>query len=251
MLFRKLCNQPAMFKTIDMFLPEPYMELPYDFNSMTRFAVDRSAGGLLDITLLVLVDDHTLMYIADRSKNLKRLRLELCYLSNEGLVEAIKKLPMLEELQLIACEFLVAATVEALGHTCSSLRSFSLTSVGYKTRAVAVIGNEKARRIAKSMPQLRHLQIIGNNMTNEGLKAILDGCPLLESLDLRACFHIDLSGDLGKRCERIKRVRYPNDSTKDYGWNACVEESRYAKRKNEGGCQADGQNLGFFDLGYF
>lgn len=45
MLFRKLCKQPAMFRIFDLFLPDAYMDLPYNVNVMTRFAVDRSAGG--------------------------------------------------------------------------------------------------------------------------------------------------------------------------------------------------------------
>lgn len=218
MLFRKLCKQPAMFKIIDMFLPDAFMDLPCDLNVMTRFAVDRSAGGLIGISLEQLCDDDTLMYIVERSKNLKRLVLQhYVYVSDKGLIEAVKKLPTLEELQLIICKFCDDA-VEAVGHACPSLKSFSLNQVASKNPEFAEFGDQEACAIARSMPQLRHLQLIGSDMTNEGLKAILDGCLLLESLDLRGCFHINLSGDLGRRCERIKRVRYPNDSTEDYAW---------------------------------
>ena len=44
---------------------------------------------------------------------------------------------------------------------------------------------DEALAIAETVPGLRHLQLFGNRMTNDGLKAILDGCPQLESLDLR------------------------------------------------------------------
>ena len=40
--------------------------------------------------------------------------------------------------------------------------------------------------------------------------------PELESLDLRKCFHVTLSGYLGKYAERIKVLRHPNDSTDNY-----------------------------------
>ena len=40
--------------------------------------------------------------------------------------------------------------------------------------------------------------------------------PELESLDLRKCFHVTLSGYLGKYAERIKVLRHPNDSTGNY-----------------------------------
>ena len=39
--------------------------------------------------------------------------------------------------------------------------------------------NEEAVAIAKNMPELRPLQIIGNKLMNDGLLAILDGCPQL------------------------------------------------------------------------
>jgi F-box/leucine-rich repeat protein 2/20 len=48
------------------------------------------------------------------------------------------------------------------------------------------------------------------------LEAILDGCPLLEFLDLQRCFHLYLSGRLGKRCrDRIKTLVLPNDIDED------------------------------------
>jgi len=72
--------------------------------------------------------------------------------------------------------------------------------------------NDDAIAIAKTMPKLRHLSMFGNLLTNVGLHAILDGCPLLESVVLRNCFHLDLSGSLGKRCrDEIKDLVLPTD----------------------------------------
>uniref|UniRef100_A0A803M4A4 Uncharacterized protein n=2 Tax=Chenopodium quinoa TaxID=63459 RepID=A0A803M4A4_CHEQI len=226
MLFRKLCKQPSLFKVVDMTLPDAYMDLDFDANVLTRFIVDRSCGCLLDIYLEFLCDDDTLMYIVDRSRNLKHLRIgNYIYISGEGLIEAVKKLPALEELEIIICNDYSADDIEAIGHACPSLKAFSFNDVGSKTLDFTC--NEEALAIAKSMRNLRNLQLIGSGITNEGLKAILDGCPLLESLDLRACFHIDLSGDLGKRCEQIKRLRRPYDSTADYSHQACADDPEH------------------------
>ncbi|CAJ2640786.1 unnamed protein product [Trifolium pratense] len=72
--------------------------------------------------------------------------------------------------------------------------------------------NDDAFVIAKTMPELRHLSMIDNRLTNVGLEAILDGCPLLESLDLQNCFLLDLRGSLGKRCcDQIKDFVLPPD----------------------------------------
>ncbi|PRQ27963.1 putative leucine-rich repeat domain, L domain-containing protein [Rosa chinensis] len=54
--------------------------------------------------------------------------------------------------------------------------------------------------IAGTMHGLHHLMLLGNEMTNEGLCAILDGCPHLESLDLRQCLNLTLEGNMGRRC---------------------------------------------------
>lgn len=68
------------------------------------------------------------------------------------------------------------------------------------------------------MPGLRHLQLVGNELTNKGLHAILDGCPYLESLDLRKCFNVDLDEEeMGQRCGvQIEDLKCPNDSIHDY-----------------------------------
>ncbi|XP_074286037.1 putative F-box/LRR-repeat protein 9 [Silene latifolia] len=257
MLFRRICKQPVTFRTINMTVPSDhrYVNLPRNLDNMTRYAIDSSAGGLIDIYLEYQsgykyhdIPHRTLTYITERCKNLKHLRLGYVYnisLPDERLIEAVKKLPMLEEIQMIRCSF-SHKTVEAIGHACPSLTSFGLNGVccklpdnmcndedyisydeEYMSNDEIYVRNEEALAISKSMPKLRHLQLIGNSMNNEGLKAILDGCPHLKSLDLRSCFHIDLSGDLGcfhidlsgdlgKRLANV-HLLYPNDSTADYG----------------------------------
>lgn len=77
-----------------------------------------------------------------------------------------------------------------------------------------VVFNEHAIAIAKNFPGLRNLELVGNEMTDVGLQAVLDGCPHLESLDLRCCFNIRMQGNLQKRCkEQIKRLFLPHDGT--------------------------------------
>ncbi|XP_074288391.1 putative F-box/LRR-repeat protein 9 [Silene latifolia] len=244
MLFRRICKQPATFRTINMTVPKRhYVNLLWSLNNLTRYAINSSAGGLIDVYLEYRsgykyhdIPHRTLTYITERCKNLKHLRLGYVYnlsLTAERLIEAVKKLPMLEEIQMIHCSF-SHKTVEAIGHACPSLTSFGLNGVCCKLPDNTsndedywsndedymsndkYICNDEALAISKSMPKLRHVQLIGNSMNNEGLKTILDGCPHLKSMDLRSCLHIDLSGDLGKRLANM-HLLYPNDSTADYG----------------------------------
>lgn len=97
-----------------------------------------------------------------------------------------------------------------IGQSCPLLKSLkfspSILKVDNKDDSVAFA-------IAKTMSELRHLTILKNGITNDGLLAILDGCPLLESLDLRGCVHLDMNESLKKRCNvQIKELVYPTES---------------------------------------
>lgn len=114
---------------------------------------------------------------------------------------------------------ITAAHIELIGTSCPKVKSFTFNDRGFKYPFTE--GNEYALAVAKSMPNLQHLKLFGNKMKNEGLEAILDGCPHLKSLDIRQCFSVNLEGNLGKRCSKqIEHVRYPCDSTEDYEWDS-------------------------------
>ncbi|OWM71285.1 F-box protein SKIP19-like [Punica granatum] len=221
--WRSICKEPSMWRTIDMPNGGDLWDTGEDLDVMCRHAVDRSCGGLVDIRIENFCTDELLNYITASCTQIKRLRLVRCYyVSDEGLSEAAAKLPMLEDLELSYCSFSEEA-LEAVGCHCRRLKSLKLNSQGFRYPHIEV--DEGAQAVAKTMPELRQLQLFGNKLTNVGLKAILDGCPHLEFLDLRQCFNINLSGKLGKQCaERIKDLRQPLDSTHDYEYGAELEE---------------------------
>lgn len=136
--------------------------------------------------------------------------------------EAAAKLPLLEDLE-ISYVLMSKEPLEAVGRCCPLLKSLKFNSPGYRRHHVEC--DEEAIAIAENMPELRHLQIFGNKLTNDGLKAILDRCHYLESLDLRQCFKVALTGNLGRCAERIKDLRSPCDSTDDYELNAELHDS--------------------------
>jgi hypothetical protein len=153
------------------------------------------------------------MVYFNSSSQLKRLGLVRCYdISEKGLSGVASKLPLLEELD-ISYSLLSKEALEAVGRSCPHLKSLKFNNPGQKNR----VRDEEALAIAENMSELRHLQLFRNKLTNDGLQAILDGCPHLESLDLRQCFNVTLTKNLGKRCaEQIKDLRRPHDSTDDY-----------------------------------
>uniref|UniRef100_J3MR34 F-box domain-containing protein n=1 Tax=Oryza brachyantha TaxID=4533 RepID=J3MR34_ORYBR len=149
---------------------------------------------------------------------LKSLRLISCNdVSNEGFGEAIKRFPLLEELELSLCENVFGHDVfETVGRACPQLKRFRLSECGfYSMEEYEDINDDEAMGIA-SMTQLRSLQIFGNSLTNAGLEDILDNCPHLESLDIRHCFNVFMDDTLQAKCARIKALRLPDDSTDDY-----------------------------------
>ncbi|XP_057797749.1 F-box protein SKIP19-like [Salvia miltiorrhiza] len=219
--WQSVCRDPSMWRCIDMRNTGDLWDMPYNLEKMCRHAVDRSQGQLIDINIEYFGTDELLHYISQRSSQLRRLQLVFSYgITGDGLIEAVKKFPLLEELHLYYTS-IDAQAIEAIGRLCPHLKSFTSNNRWYKQEYL--VCDMDARAIAENMPQLRHLQLFGNKMTNEGLQAILDGCPHLELLDLRQCFNIHFGGNIGRLCtQRIRDLRRPHDSTDDYPFDADI-----------------------------
>nr|XP_043618639.1 putative F-box/LRR-repeat protein 23 [Erigeron canadensis] len=215
--WRIVCKDPAMWKVINF--PPDCLELN-DWDMLLNLykqAVFRSSGELIDIKLESLCNDDLLDFISQRSSKLKCLSLSSCYaVTSSGLSHAAKRLPHLEQLHLFYTS-IDAEDIEVIGTNCPQLKSFKLNK---EFRRPHIECDGDALAIANAMPELRHLQLFGNKMTNAGLEAILHGCPHLEFLDVRRCFNLDLGGSLGKLCmERIRFFMCPNDPTENCGFN--------------------------------
>lgn len=159
--------------------------------------------------------------LVGRSSELKRLWIADCFcISDMGLIKAVSKLPLLEQLEIFLCCF-DAKTLGTVGMCCPLLKSLKLNQQFCTGKGM--VCDREAIAIAKTMPKLRHLQILGNALSDKGLQAILDGCTDLESLDLRQCFNLKFEGQLGKVCvEKIKTLHMPHDSTDDYEFNTDI-----------------------------
>ncbi|XP_047309298.1 putative F-box/LRR-repeat protein 23 [Impatiens glandulifera] len=250
-LWRNICLDPVIWRSIDIHnigklcnLPDFLVtsdDLPYDVHKLTQIAIDRSCGQLVNINLEYMGNDHLLEYITDRlglvfrKNKLKRLRFVWSFITDEGLSKVTKKMSSIEELHIVGD--IKRVSLEIVGLNCPGLKSLTfkkqclITKIEYTEvsgHGISFIRYEEdydyddgidpnfvALAISRTMPQLQHLNLIGNGMTNEGLQAILDSCPRLESLDLRKCFRVDLRADLvlDKRCSSIKEFYHPDDST--------------------------------------
>ncbi|KAL8113284.1 F-box protein SKIP19-like [Apium graveolens] len=219
----RICKDPAMWRVIDMQNHGDFSDMPYDLEIMCRHAIDRSQGQLVEINIEYFGTDELMEYLAQagRSSQLKRLQISCCYgMIHESWTEFLKKAPLLEEIELTIAGISEEA-VSVAGRYCPMLKIFKYNVRAYMhdgrsfSQEIADDADAFVMDIAKGMPKLRHLELIGNSMTNKGLQAILDGCLQLETLDLRRCFYINLDGSFGKLCmERIKNLKLPHDSLK-------------------------------------
>ncbi|XP_016442591.2 putative F-box/LRR-repeat protein 23 [Nicotiana tabacum] len=216
--WRRVCKNPSMWRVIDMWNYDgPYIQ-PYHLEEMCRHAIVRSQGEVVDIRLSFFATKELLFYVAERSRKLKKLSITwYCYskLQREGFIKVVQKLPSLEELSLIDAT-ITAKAFEALERSWSWFKSLELKKISSITKSSDEI-NEEALAIAQSLPALRRLQLIRNYMTNEGLQAILDGCPNLVSLDMRGCFNVRLDKVLSSKSSRhIKDVKLPHNSMEGF-----------------------------------
>lgn len=149
-------------------------------------------------------------------------------LSDKGFIDAVRKLPQLEEVDISWCN-LSMDSLEALGRSCPLLKVLKFDRAEEYYIAFDDDDDAEALIIAETMSRLSHLDIKGINLTDVGLLAILDGCPLLQYLDIEECSILDLSESLKKRChEQIKNLKLPNlNSYDDYEYCEYLEDCFY------------------------
>jgi hypothetical protein len=159
---------------------------------------------------------------------LKSLRLLNCTnFSYIGLfVLGMKRNTGLQELELTDClpvQLIFKIPIEVIGSVFPHLKCFRLNSQWFDIVLDELPDNYRADGIAESMSELRDLQLFANRLDNNALYDILDKCTHLESLDLRYCFNIKVSAELKAKCSKLKDVKSPNDSIKDYEYETFID----------------------------
>jgi F-box/leucine-rich repeat protein 2/20 len=131
----------------------------------------------------------------------------------------VKKFSLLEELDISFYEKIsMKKTLEDIGRCCPLLKSLNLA---YKFDLYGYFAKHLFP-IAKTMHGLCRLSFSTIVVSDDELLAILNGCPLLDSLHLKRCVcDRRLSPSLVKRChEQIKDLQLPtlslDDSDDDY-----------------------------------
>ncbi|XP_058783594.1 putative F-box/LRR-repeat protein 23 [Vicia villosa] len=203
-LWWNICKDPLMWRTIRIDNIH-YTLFGYGcLEKICRLAVDLSCGQVEDINIDVIGTDALFKYIAHRETHLRRLRLCFCgQISSKRLSEFVK-FSLLEEIEILYCKNMSKDNLELIGRCCPLLKSLNFG----RMLDCAFVNEPFA--IAKTMTRLSHLELFGVSIDDVGLFAILDGCPLLHSLDLEGCCCEYLSPSLEKRCHgKIRDFRPP------------------------------------------
>ncbi|PAN05605.1 hypothetical protein PAHAL_1G224400 [Panicum hallii] len=226
---RLATTDPTLWRRVDMCHQGDLLETE-EAEAMARAAVDRAAGTMEAFWADTFVTDDLLRYISQRAPSLKSLQLSLCHhVSNEGFAEAISSLPQLEEIDVTLCS-LHDNVCDTIGRACPHLKRFSLNERWSSLQSEfapyeGMDDDTKTLGIASTMPGLQELQLIGNNLTNDGLMAILDRCSHLESLDIRQCYNIQMDDVMKSKCARIRDLKLPHDSISDFKYRAYIVSS--------------------------
>ncbi|KAL4563520.1 hypothetical protein LXL04_027563 [Taraxacum kok-saghyz] len=200
--WRRICKDPTMWKVIDI-QKTYYTDIIYgDYTMLTKLAVDLSCGELIDLRIKGFGTDKLLDHILRCSLKLKRLSIMYSNdITGSGLGRAVKgRARHLEELELFHISNITSQDIEVIGRNCPQLRSLGIMVSGWSFPTVynleMFLRDVLAFAIAKNMPELRHLKLSDGKMTNDGLIAILNGCPRLQYLDVCDCDNLRLDGSL-------------------------------------------------------
>jgi len=109
---------------------------------------------------------------------------------------------------------------EAICEACPRLKKLKMSFDGrldsnYYDDLMAIIYHEETY-VIPVMSELRYLELLRYNLTAAGLTAIIDGCPLLESLNVTGGYIIHMMDqELRAKCARVKNLSLPCDSDED------------------------------------
>jgi hypothetical protein len=142
--------------------------------------------------------------------------------SYEVLVEAIKKLPLLEDLEIPPPYEHISASDRLFESVCKArplLKNLktSFTMPSNYSFGEACLEERLDGDIYRTpmMCELRSLELSNYIFSHSALTAILDNCPLLESLHITGFCADSMDAELQAKCARVKNLNLPFSSDED------------------------------------
>ncbi|CAO2164067.1 unnamed protein product [Urochloa humidicola] len=214
---RVAVDDPDLWRRIDMGDVLPFSA---GGRAVVGAAMDRAAGQCEAFS--GPCDNHLLFLVAERAPSLKVLHLTHLYAPNKVLTLVLKRLPLLEDLE-ISPSYVSTPTENLLGSICQDcprlkkLRLNCSESFGYDNNGYGV-AMETIRGEITPMRELRSLELFHCELTAQGLGAILDNCPLLETLCITGFMYGGgkMEEKLRQKCAAVKNLTLPDKSVTYY-----------------------------------
>ncbi|TVU02042.1 hypothetical protein EJB05_52408, partial [Eragrostis curvula] len=127
--------------------------------------------------------------------------------SSEVLIKALKELSCIEDLEISPIEYTTFHTflLQSVCRACPRLKKLKLRF----TSECAIYMMPIDGRIPV-MHELRFLELLGCELNAMGLAAILDSCPVLQSLRITGSFSWgEMNDELKAKCARVKNLNLP------------------------------------------
>ncbi|TVU43192.1 hypothetical protein EJB05_09638 [Eragrostis curvula] len=206
---RVAVDEPFLWRRIDMdkeSSPTPSL------CAMARAAVDRSVGQCEAFS--GPIDKDSLLYLVERAPILKSLHISTNHkVDNETLNMALKKLALIEDLE-ISTSYSLGNLIESVCQACPLLEKLKVKLPdGCYISSNNEYHNGGLCEIS-AMCKLRVLELFEFELTAGGLMAILDNCPLLESLHVTGSFCEIEQRDaevLKVKLTKVKNLILPDD----------------------------------------
>ncbi|GJN09475.1 hypothetical protein PR202_ga27484 [Eleusine coracana subsp. coracana] len=205
--------------------------------AMARAAVDRSRGQCEAFS--GPVDEDSLIYLVESAPSLKSLHLSYGQVGSEILKMALEKLTLLEDLE-ISTAYSSANLFKSICQARPHLEKLRVTFPDDDNKFWGSCDSEfydGGLREFSTMCELRSLELFEFELSTEGLKAILDNCPLLELLHVFGSFFDfeEMDEELELKCARVKNLILPFDGDEDdygyygepWGWGQSSEDEFY------------------------
>ncbi|GAB4853649.1 hypothetical protein Ancab_017840 [Ancistrocladus abbreviatus] len=228
------CKDPSLHTVFDL---EPYFdsspestlwwspEFERKIDSMLRFVVESSHGSLTEIRVRHC-SDQSLILAAQRCPKLQVLSIKSCQnVTDVAMGEVASRCPMLVYLDISYCYEISHESLVLIGRNCPNLKILKRNLMNWldPSQHIGIVPNEylnacpqdgdsEAAAIAKSMPQLEHLELRFSKLSAKGLALISEGCGSLEYLDLSGCANLT-SRDIintSSNLKNLKTVKKPN-----------------------------------------
>ncbi|CAL5010844.1 unnamed protein product [Urochloa decumbens] len=181
-------------------------------------AMDRAAGQCESFS--GPCDNHLLFLLVERAPLLKILHLTHLYAPNKVLTLVLNRLPLLEDLE-ISLSYVSTPSenlLQSICQDCPRLKKLRLNCSESYDHNGSGVAMEIIRGKITLMRELQSLELFHCDLTVQGLGAILDSCPMLETLRITGfmCGGGKMDEKLRQKCVGVKNLTLPDKSVNSY-----------------------------------